>query len=144
MTRKHSIGCAALAVLLAISGSSFSAEEPHFDVAVNDAPARAFFEGLVEGTPYNIVLEPGVTGSISLKMRGVTVPAVLEAVRDTYGYDFHTVPSGFVISPPSLRTRIFQVNYLDVERRGTSRTRVSSGQPSQTPAAMVPAVQTTY
>jgi MSHA biogenesis protein MshL len=135
MTRKHSIGCAALAVLLAISGSSFSAEEPHFDVAVNDAPARAFFEGLVEGTPYNIVLEPGVSGSISLKMRGVTVPAVLEAVRDTYGYDFHTVPSGFVISPPSLRTRIFQVNYLDVERRGTSRTRVSSGQPSQTPAS---------
>ncbi|MGB8692655.1 MAG: pilus (MSHA type) biogenesis protein MshL, partial [Steroidobacteraceae bacterium] len=31
--------------------------------------------------------------------------------------------------------RIFQVNYLDVERRGTSRTRVSSGQPSQTPAS---------
>jgi len=64
-------------------------------------------------------------------MHGVTVPEVLEAVRDTYGYDFHRVPSGFVVSPPSMRTRVFQVNYLDLERRGTSRTRVSSGQPSE-------------
>ncbi len=133
MTRKYSIGFAAVAMFMAISARSLATEEPRFDVAVTDAPARVFFEGLVEGTPYNIVLEPGVGGSITLKMNGVTVPEVLEAVRDTYGYDFHKVPSGFVVSPPSMRTRVFQVNYLDLERRGTSRTRVSSGQPSETP-----------
>lgn len=131
MTRQYSIGFAALAMFMAISARSLAADEPRFDVAVTDAPARVFFEGLVEGTPYNIVLEPAVGGSISLKMHGVTVPEVLEAVRDTYGYDFHRVPSGFVVSPPSMRTRVFQVNYLDLERRGTSRTRVSSGQPSE-------------
>jgi len=131
MTRHYSIGFAALAMFMAISARSLAADEPRFDVAVTEAPARVFFEGLVEGTPYNIVLEPGVGGSISLKMHGVTVPEVLEAVRDTYGYDFHRVPSGFVVSPPSMRTRVFQVNYLDLERRGTSRTRVSSGQPSE-------------
>jgi len=137
MTGKYSIGGAALATLLVISGSSLALDEPRFDVALTDAPARVFFEGLVEGTPYNIVLEPGVGGTISLKMRGVTVPEVLEAVRDTYGYDFHRVPSGFVVSPPSMRTQVFQVNYLDLERRGTSRTRVSSGQPSETPTSGV-------
>ena len=31
-------------------------------------PARPFFEGLADGTPYNIVLEPGVGGSITLKI----------------------------------------------------------------------------
>ena len=38
---------------------------------------------------------------------------------------------GFVIDPPALQTRLFQVNYIDLERRGTSRTRVASGQVGQ-------------
>ena len=124
-----------MAALLFGSAMAPAADEPRFDVSVTEASARSFFEGLVEGTAYNVVLEPGVSGNISLKMHSVTVPEVLEAVRDTYGYDFHKTPGGYVISVPGLRTRIFQVNYLDVERRGTSRTRVSSGQPSQTPAS---------
>jgi MSHA biogenesis protein MshL len=108
-----------------------SGDEPRFDVAVADAPARPFFEGLADGTPYNIVLEPGVGGSITLKMKNVTVIEVLDAVREAYGYDYRRLPSGFVIVPPALQTRLFQVNYIDLERRGTSRTRVSSGQVGQ-------------
>ena len=131
MNRNHPVALMLAALLLSGSAAP-AAEEARFDVSVNEAPARTFFEGLVEGTPYNISIEPGVSGAITLKMHGVTVPEVLEAVRDTYGYDYHQTPSGYVVSPPGLRTRIFQVNYLDVERRGTSRTRVSSGQPSQT------------
>ena len=106
-------------------------DESRFDVAVADAPARTFFEGLADGTPYNIVLEPNVGGSITLKMKSVTLVEVLDAVRDAYGYDYRRIPSGFVIVPPSLQTRLFQVNYIDLERRGTSRTRVSSGQVGQ-------------
>jgi MSHA biogenesis protein MshL len=106
-------------------------DESRFDVAVANAPARTFFEGLADGTPYNIVLEPNVGGSITLKMKNVTLVEVLDAVRDAYGYDYRRIPSGFVIVPPALQTRLFQVNYIDLERRGTSRTRVSSGQVGQ-------------
>jgi len=130
MNRNHPVAMILAALLLGGSAAP-AAEEARFDVSVSEAPARTFFEGLVEGTPYNVAIEPGVSGAISLKMHAVTVPEVLEAVRDTYGYDYHQTPSGYVVSPPGLRTRIFQVNYLDLERRGTSRTRVSSGQPSQ-------------
>ena len=48
------------------------------------------------------------------------------------------MPSGFVIDPPSLQTRLFQVNYIDLERRGTSRTRVASGQVGQSSNAQTP------
>ena len=106
-------------------------EEARFDIAVTEAKARPFFEGLADGTPYNIVLEPGVGGTITLKMHNVTVPEVLDAVREAYGYDYRRLPSGFIIVPPAMQTRLFQVNYLDLERRGTSRTRVSSGQVGQ-------------
>jgi MSHA biogenesis protein MshL len=114
------------------------AEEARFDVSVDEAPARTFFEGLADGTPYNIVLEPGVAGTVTLKMKNVTLVEVLDAVRDAYGYDYHRLPSGFVIDPPSLQTRLFQVNYIDLERRGTSRTRVASGQVGQSSNAQVP------
>ena len=107
------------------------AEEPRFDVAVNDAPARAFFEGLADGTPYNMVFEPGIAGTISLKLKNVTITEVLDAVGDAYGYDYRRMPTGFVIVPPLLQTRLYEVNYLDIERRGTSRTGVSSGQVGQ-------------
>ncbi len=110
-----------------------AADEPRFDVAVTDAKARPFFEGLADGTPYNIVLEPGVGGTITLTMRNVTVPEVLDAVREAYGYDYRRMPSGFIIVPPAMQTRLFQLNYIDLERRGTSRTRVSSGQVGQSP-----------
>jgi MSHA biogenesis protein MshL len=110
------------------------AEEPRFDVAVSEAPARAFFEGLADGTPYNMVFEPGISGTISLKLKNVTITEVLDAVGDAYGYDYRRMPTGFVILPPLLQTRLYEVNYLDIERRGTSRTGVSSGQVGQSEA----------
>ena len=53
----------------------------HFDVTVNDAPAQAFFQGLAEGTPYNMLVQPEVAGSISLKLKHVTLEQALDAVR---------------------------------------------------------------
>jgi len=115
--------------------------EARFDVAVSDSPARPFFEGLADGTPYNIVLEPGVGGSITLKLKNVTLIEVLDAVREAYGYDYRRIPSGFVIVPAAMQTRLFQVNYIDLERRGTSRTRVASGQVGQSSSAATPGGQ---
>lgn len=109
------------------SSRNGSGSEERFNISVNNETAQAFFMGLVKGTKYNIVVSPKITGTISLNLKNVTIPEVLEAVRDTYGYDFERTSYGFKVNPPSLETRLFTVNYLDVIRNGESSTVISSG-----------------
>ena len=107
--------------------------EPRFDIKVNRARVKQFFMGLVEGTPYNMIVHPKVKGRITLDLKNVTVPQVMETVRSVYGYDYEKTPTGFEVFPNTLSTRVFSVNYLDVKRKGKSQMRISSGQVTESP-----------
>jgi MSHA biogenesis protein MshL len=106
--------------------------EPKFDIAVNNVPAKEFFMGLVKGTKYNIAVDPQITGNISLNLKSVTIPQAMDIVRDTYGFEYEATSYGYKIFPRRLETRIFHVNYIDVERIGHSQTSVGSGQITNT------------
>jgi MSHA biogenesis protein MshL len=124
-----------LLILLALSVGRFAHAddaEPRFDIAVVNAPAKSFFLGLVRDTPYNMVVQADVSGEISLDLKHVTVPEVLEMARELYGYDYRKLAAGYLVLPATLQTRMYYVNYVDLERSGSSRTRVSSGQSGPT------------
>lgn len=103
-------------------------DEPRFDVTVDRAPARQFFMSLVEGTDQSLTLAPGVDGEITLSLRDVTVEEVLDTVQQAYGFGYERTRTGFLVLPAGLRTRVFQLDYLNLHRKGSSDTRVSSGQ----------------
>ncbi|MCW8900470.1 MAG: pilus (MSHA type) biogenesis protein MshL [Gammaproteobacteria bacterium] len=113
---------------LSAPGSGSIDVEPRFDIKVHRAQVRSFFMGLVDDSNYNMILHPDVKGRITLDLKNVTVTEVMDVVRDVYGYDFEKTKTAFSVFPNTMRTRIFSMNYLNVNRTGGSNMSVSSGQ----------------
>jgi MSHA biogenesis protein MshL len=101
---------------------------PRYDVRVDDAPAAAFFQGLVEGSSINMLVHPDVKGRVTMSLKQVTLDEALDAARELYGYDYRPMGRGYIVMPATAQTRVFQLNYLDLQRLGVSKTRISSGQ----------------
>ncbi len=101
--------------------------EPRFDLVVNTAPARQVFLSIVSGTRYSMIVNPAVSGTLSLNLKDVTVREALEAIREVYGYEFRIDGTRIYVESAGLQTRVFQVNYLIGLRSGRSDVRVSSG-----------------
>jgi MSHA biogenesis protein MshL len=114
--------------------------EPRFDLSVNSAPASQVFMSLVSGTRYSMLIHPGVTGTISVSLKDVTLLEALESIRDLYGYEYRMDGSRISIQPAGLQTRIFRVNYLTALRRGSSDVRVQSGSVADVGSGQAPPI----
>jgi MSHA biogenesis protein MshL len=115
------------------SSSSFNTAnaEHRFNISADKIPARTFFMGLVEGTSTNMIVNPNVTGDVTLHLKNVTVEEAMDAVRDMYGYEYKKTPYGYEVLAEELQSQMFNVNYLDIKRTGKSFTRLSTGQISE-------------
>ncbi|MFT6432571.1 MAG: MSHA biogenesis protein MshL [Candidatus Azotimanducaceae bacterium] len=98
-----------------------------FDVAAVDVPISIFLMSLVEESPYNMVVHPEVDGFVSLELRQVLIAEVLEILQQTN--NLYVELSGSIISvlPNQLQTRIFTLDYVNLQRNGISEMRVSTG-----------------
>jgi len=111
----------------ALPKASLRQLEPRFDLVVSHAPADAVLMSIVSGTRYNMVVNPKLASShITVNLRDVTVVEALDTLREQYDFDWRQEGSRIFVDPPSLQTRIFQVNYIAGTRNGSSDLRVIS------------------
>jgi MSHA biogenesis protein MshL len=110
-----------------------ASRERRFDISVMGADAREFFMGLVADSDHNVIVHPDVRGTIAIDLKNVTLPEVLDAVREVYGYDYKKTQAGYVIYPAELMSRLYHLDYINFVRSGRSETRVSTGANAQSP-----------
>ena len=123
----QSVASALMPSLSVKSANKHTKDNDHFDISVDEVSAQQFFMGLVNGTAYNMIVDSGVKGTISLHLKNVTVPEVMDAMREAYGYEYRYTKLGYHVYASDVQTQIFSVNYLNVQRTGASQTEVSSG-----------------
>lgn len=101
--------------------------DPRFDLSVNEAPAAQVFMAIASGTRYSMLLNPAVGGTITVNLKDVTVREALDSLRELYGYDYRIDGTRIFVQAAGLQTKIYRVNYLTGQRRGSSDLRVQSG-----------------
>lgn len=129
--------------------SAPTSNEPRFDLAVTDAPIGEVLQAIADDTRYSILLSPkmqapapvatpGGAGAqpatapprergITMRLKNVTLFEAVEALRETYGYEYNVQGTRIYVQPPELQTRFYQVNYTLGQRRGVSDLQVVSG-----------------
>jgi MSHA biogenesis protein MshL len=112
---------------IAMPKASAKQLEQRFDLIINNAPANQVLMGIVSGTRYSMLLHQDVKGMISVNLKDVTVFEALDSLRELYGYEYKVDGTRIYVEPQAMQTRVFQVNYIVGQRKGTSDTRVTSG-----------------
>jgi MSHA biogenesis protein MshL len=105
--------------------------EPRFDLSVNNAPAAQVFLQLAQGTPYNMLVSPDVSGTLSITLKDTTVPEAMDTMRELFGYDFRISGNRIFVYSNAVQTRLYRINYLPGRRQGASDVRVSSSAMTQ-------------
>lgn len=100
--------------------------EGRFDLSVNQAPASQVFLQIAAGSPWQVLLSPEVTGTVSLSLRDTTVLDAMDAMRELYGYHYRISGRRIYVQPNTVQTRVFRINYLPGKRVGSSDIRITS------------------
>lgn len=106
-------------------GSMLEAEK--YDINASGVDAASFFAGLVKDTPFSVAIHPEVDGLISLDLKQITLDQVFSLVTDIYGYHIQKLGTIYRVFPAGMRTETFTVNYLMMQRDGSTQTSIISG-----------------
>jgi MSHA biogenesis protein MshL len=85
-----------------------------------------------------MLLNPEVSGMITVNLKDVTIVEALDSLRELYGYEYRIEGTRIFVQPAGLQTRIYRVNYLVGKRKGKSDLRVQSGSLADTSGPTTP------
>ncbi len=116
-------------VLETSSGLPLNGGEPGrvFSFRAREMPLVDALRLFSRANTLNIVVEPGIEGVVTVDFQGLALPKAMAALLDTQGYYWER--DGELIVVRRLKTRIFTLDYIRLERSGEGRNKaqVTSG-----------------
>ncbi|HHT9118813.1 MAG TPA: secretin and TonB N-terminal domain-containing protein, partial [Candidatus Hypogeohydataceae bacterium YC38] len=102
-----------------------------YSLFVRDADIKDVLQGFSKESKVNIVVDPDVSGKVTIDLKDVTMTQAMDALLTPMGLEYR-VDSGFIrVFKPKPLTRMFRLNYILTKRSGerTLSTSVSSTTP---------------
>ncbi|MDP2282596.1 MAG: secretin N-terminal domain-containing protein [Pseudohongiella sp.] len=112
---------------LSLSDDLLAPVVERFNVMADAENARDFFNNLVAGTDYGVIVSTEVEGQISINLPNVTIDEVMNTVAEIYDFQITRRGNIYEVKPQGMITRIFTIDYLNVSRDGSSSVSITSG-----------------
>jgi len=90
---------------------------------------------------YNIVIDPELTGKVTIDLKRVTLKEALDAILIPLGWTYRIEGKFIKIMRPQMETRLFTLNYLATQRSGKREVYATTGGGLQT--GVIPGTTTT-
>lgn len=100
--------------------------EERISISSPNLSADIFFNSLVADTEYGVVLSEDVEVTINLSLPNVTIEEAMDTVADIYNLDIERRGNIYSVRPGGLRTRQFTIDYLHVQRFGSSSMQIAN------------------
>ena len=117
----------AAVVCLALAGRPVAAASPRVDLDLVGAGIADVFRALAELGDMNIVLDPAVSGTLTIRLHDLTVEEALKLVAYTTGVEYRVVGSSLIVTPPGKPSAFDPVR---VERFSLTHARVDDVMPA--------------
>jgi MSHA biogenesis protein MshL len=89
-----------------------------YSLRVRNGQLQDVLLALAQDSGENLVVDPEVTGTVTVNLNRVSLEQALDALLSQLGYSYHREGRLIRISRPVLETRIFSVNYVSTNRKG--------------------------
>jgi MSHA biogenesis protein MshL len=89
-----------------------------YSLRVREGQVQDVLLALAQESGENLVVDPEVTGTVTVNLNRVTLEQALEAILGQLGFSYRREGRIIRISKPVLETRTFSVNYISTSRKG--------------------------
>jgi len=89
-----------------------------YSLRVRDGKLQDVLLALAQDSGENLVVDPEVTGTVTVNLNRVSLEQALDALLTQLGYSYRREGRLIRISRPVLETRLFSVNYVSTNRKG--------------------------
>ncbi len=106
--------------------------EKFYSFFVRDADVQELLMALSRESELNIVIDPELSGKVTIDLKRVTLKEVLDAILSPLGWTYRIDGKFIRVLRPQMESRIFTLNYLATKRSGKREVYANTGGGLQT------------